>query len=121
MSYLGAAGFVSEQRVPQVPFAQWDDDDSTSRLRDYPPGFPVVPSLGFFVAWGRWAGGARRYGWKSGFFTALGEGWVTASTWLAPWTDEPLPRALLAVATLTLLVAAIVRADRGRGEDARGP
>ena len=45
MSYLGAAASLRAGHAPRVPFAQWFEADSTSRLRDYPPGFPAAIAL----------------------------------------------------------------------------
>ncbi len=42
MSYIGAARAIAGGRAPRVPFADWNDEDSTSRLKDYPPGFPAL-------------------------------------------------------------------------------
>lgn len=42
MSYIGAARAIAAGHAPRVPFADWNDEDSTSRLKDYPPGFPAL-------------------------------------------------------------------------------
>jgi len=46
MSYLGAARSLASGQGPRVPFADADDGDSTSRLRDYPPGYPLAIAAG---------------------------------------------------------------------------
>jgi hypothetical protein len=59
MSYLGAARSIAAGHLPYVPFADWSDDDSTSRLRDYPPGFSTLIAVASFPnrpaeSGGRW-------------------------------------------------------------------
>lgn len=254
MSYLGAARSIASGHGPRVPFAWWADEDSTDRLREYPPGFPALiaafslpsrpaesggrlveivsaaalafgmvvllgrsagpltgalatlaflitpafladysivlseppflvvlvlvlgllamdnspawlvglacaagvmtryvglflagaaalwfllrpgslvtrlgrsllaalPSLALFVLWDRWAGGARLYGWKAGFLETLAQGSVTVQTWLAPWSESPLPRALLALLIAGLIVAAVARAEKIESRSGRG-
>ena len=46
MSYLAAARALARGEGPRVPFADWSDADSTSRLRDFPPGFPSAIAVG---------------------------------------------------------------------------
>lgn len=42
MSYLGAAASLVHQGSLREPFAPWNAADSTTRLADYPAGFPLV-------------------------------------------------------------------------------
>lgn len=42
MSYLGAAESLVHQGSLREPFAPWSSADSTTRLADYPAGFPLV-------------------------------------------------------------------------------
>ncbi len=246
MSYLGAARTIAQGRAPRVPFASATDRDSTSRLRDYPPGFPaaialaslgggsleqgarlveivaaavtvggaaflvasaaapgagalaalallaspafvgdhsivlseppflalLVIALGMvamdappalllglvcaaavmvryaglslagaaalalvlrpgssrtralraavsagpaalgFVAWSRWAGGAREYGLKRGFPATLAQGAGTAQTWLAPWLDPGLLRVILSLGVAAALAVVVAKAPR---------
>jgi hypothetical protein len=42
MSYLGAATSLAHHGTLRVPWAQWDDPDSTSALTDYPQGFSLL-------------------------------------------------------------------------------
>jgi len=46
MSYLGAARSLASGSGPHVPFADAEDADSTSRLRDFPPGYPLAIAAG---------------------------------------------------------------------------
>ncbi len=45
MSYLGAAESFVRHGSLRVPMATWDDPDSMSALRHFPPGFPLVVAL----------------------------------------------------------------------------
>ena len=58
MSYLGAAATIAAHHAPRVPFSEWWDEDSTARLRDYPPGFPSAIALA--AAGGSLEQGGRR-------------------------------------------------------------
>jgi len=42
MSYFGAAQSLVHEGTLRVPWAWWDDADSTAPLVDYPPGYPVT-------------------------------------------------------------------------------
>lgn len=44
-SYLCATEFLAHGQAPRIPFAEWDERDSTSPLRHFPPGFPAVAAL----------------------------------------------------------------------------
>jgi hypothetical protein len=54
MSYLSAAEALARGAEPQVPFAEWWQQESHHRLRHFPPGFPaliaVPTALGLPVA-----------------------------------------------------------------------
>ncbi len=45
MSYLGAAESLARHGSLRIPMADWSDPDSTSALRHFPPGFPIVTAL----------------------------------------------------------------------------
>ncbi|HVO35076.1 MAG TPA: hypothetical protein VMT21_05890 [Gemmatimonadales bacterium] len=45
MSYLGAAESLARHGTLRIPMAAWSDADSTSALRHFPPGFPVVLAI----------------------------------------------------------------------------
>jgi len=45
MSYLGAAESLARHGRLRIPVAEWSDPDSTSALRHFPPGFPVLLAL----------------------------------------------------------------------------
>jgi len=42
MSYLGAAESLARAGTLRIPMAGWSDADSTSALRHFPPGFPLL-------------------------------------------------------------------------------
>lgn len=44
-SYLCATEFIARGQAPRIPFAEWDERDSTSPLRHFPPGFPAFAAL----------------------------------------------------------------------------
>jgi hypothetical protein len=44
-SYLCASEFLARGQAPRVPFAEWNDADSTTPLQHFPPGFPAVVAL----------------------------------------------------------------------------
>ena len=46
MEYLGAAESLVGHGALRVPAAEWDDPDSTSSLRHFPPGYSIVVAPG---------------------------------------------------------------------------
>jgi hypothetical protein len=44
-SYLFAAERMAHGQAPRVPFADWNEPDSTSPLRHFPPGFPALAAV----------------------------------------------------------------------------
>ena len=45
MSYLGAAESLARHGSLRIPMADWSDPDSTSALRHFPPGYPMLLAL----------------------------------------------------------------------------
>ncbi len=45
MSYLGAAASLNAHRSLRIPMANWNDFDSTSALRQFPPGYSIVLAI----------------------------------------------------------------------------
>jgi hypothetical protein len=58
MSYLGAAESLARDGTLAVPFADWSDEESTSRLSHFPPGYPFAIALGMMA--GASASGSAR-------------------------------------------------------------
>ena len=69
----------------------------------------ALPAGIVFVLWSRWAGGAREYGWKAGFFGTLGEGWGTIQAWIAPSVPPGAMRVLLALLGIGLMAVLLRR------------
>jgi hypothetical protein len=68
-----------------------------------------APGVVGFVAWARWAGRIRRYGWQTGFRATLGEGARTVEAWLVPALAPSPLRLGLALAATAGLVVVVVR------------
>lgn len=85
MSYVGAAEALVSRGKLNVPMAEWSDEDSTTALQQFPPGYPVA------VAAGIAAGASPR----------LAVRWVAAGA------------ALITVTTLSALAAQAVGAFAG--------
>lgn len=45
MSYLGAAQSLAEHGELQIPMADWNDDDSTTVLQQFPPAYPTAVAV----------------------------------------------------------------------------
>jgi hypothetical protein len=69
----------------------------------------AAPGVATFVAWGRWAGRIRRYGWQAGFRAALGDGASTVQSWLVPALAPSPLRLGLALGAAVGLVIIVVR------------
>jgi hypothetical protein len=49
ISYLGAAESLARNGTLAIPFADWSDEESTSRLSHFPPGYPFAIALGMMA------------------------------------------------------------------------
>lgn len=73
------------------------------------------PALAAFLLWSRWAGGARSYGFKPGFFQTLAQGSDTAQEWLLPIVPSGIVRAALAIVVAVTIGLWCARAAREPG------
>lgn len=77
----------------------------TGRRRGVAPALAGAPGVVAFLAWSRWAGKVREFGWKGGFASTLREGGATLTAWLLPLAaPSSLRPILLAVSLASLLI-----------------
>ena len=93
MSYLGAAESLARHGTLRIPMADWSDPDSTSALRHFPPGFPVVLALPVAL-------GARSEEAARGVEAASAFASVALAVWIAAAAAGTLAGALAGVLLL---------------------